>query len=88
MPKQVTRDTTVAELFAYEPRMASFFVENGVHCVGCMLDVFCTLAQVETFYALPNFVERVQTALHTLPSSAPLPYDTSTPSQETPDEIA
>ncbi|KPL86965.1 DUF1858 domain-containing protein [Ardenticatena maritima] len=86
MSPKISPDTTVATLFQQEPRLAPFFVENGLHCVGCMMDMFCTLAQVEAFYELPNFVERVQAALQALASSAPLPPTNHSATWETHDD--
>lgn len=84
MSKNLSPEMRVATLLEQEPRLAAFFVEQGLHCVGCLLNVFCTLAQVETFYNIPNFVERVQTALQTLTPTPFLPPTTPEVNDEAP----
>ncbi len=51
---------TVAELLEAEPRLARFFVEHHMHCLGCHMDIFCLLEQVAAFYNRPTLVQELQ----------------------------
>ncbi|MDQ7030453.1 MAG: hypothetical protein Q9O62_12070 [Ardenticatenia bacterium] len=51
---------TVAELLEAEPRVARFFVEQHLHCLGCHMDVFCLLEHVATFYNRPTLLQELQ----------------------------
>ena len=43
-------DETVAELLAREPRAVRILLGHGMHCVGCAIARFETLAEVCAIY--------------------------------------
>ena len=53
MVQMESRDETVAELLAREPRAVGILFGHGMHCVGCAIAPFETLAVVCAIYKVP-----------------------------------
>lgn len=45
-------DETVAALLAREPRAARVLLDHGMHCVGCAIAPFETLAEICVIYGV------------------------------------
>ena len=45
-------DETVAALLAREPRAARVLLDHGMHCVGCAVAPFETLAEICVIYGV------------------------------------
>jgi hybrid cluster-associated redox disulfide protein len=45
-------DETVAALLAREPRAARVLLDHGMHCVGCAISPFETLAEICVIYGV------------------------------------
>lgn len=45
-------DETVAALLAREPRVARVLLDHGMHCVGCAIAPFETLAEICVIYGV------------------------------------
>ena len=45
-------DETVAALLAREPRAARVLLDHGMHCVGCAIAPFETLAEICVVYGV------------------------------------
>ena len=50
---QVESESSVDEVISRFPRTASAFIQRRMHCVGCPLARFETLADVCAIYSLP-----------------------------------
>ena len=53
LPNVAKADETVAELLAREPRAVRILLGHGMHCVGCAIARFETLAEVCAIYGVP-----------------------------------
>jgi hybrid cluster-associated redox disulfide protein len=53
IPNVARADETIAELLAREPRAVRILLGHGMHCVGCVIAPFETLAEVCAIYGLP-----------------------------------
>lgn len=53
IPNVARADETIAELLAREPRAVRILLGHGMHCVGCAIAPFETLAEVCAIYGLP-----------------------------------
>ena len=48
----VTPQTSAAEVLERLPGAARLFITDGMDCVGCVMEHFCTLQEVSLHYAL------------------------------------
>jgi hybrid cluster-associated redox disulfide protein len=53
MVQMESSNETVAELLAREPRAVRILLGHGMHCVGCAIAPFETLAEVCAIYQVP-----------------------------------
>ena len=51
-PDMSCADETVAALLAREPRAARVLLSHGMHCVGCAIAPFETLAEICLIYGV------------------------------------
>ena len=52
MPDVSCADETVAALLAREPRAARVLLDHGMHCVGCAIAPFETVAEICVIYGV------------------------------------
>jgi hybrid cluster-associated redox disulfide protein len=52
-PDVISAHDTVSVLVARDPRAARILLNHGMHCVGCAIAPFETLAEVCAVYGLP-----------------------------------
>ena len=53
MPDVISAHETVSALLARNPRAARILLSHGMHCVGCAIAPFETLAEVCLVYGVP-----------------------------------
>jgi hybrid cluster-associated redox disulfide protein len=54
MSHAVTATDTIAEILARRPGAARLLIDRGMHCVGCAMTRFETLAEACTTYGIPT----------------------------------
>jgi hybrid cluster-associated redox disulfide protein len=52
-PQSITASTTIDEVVTRHPATAQVFIRRRVHCVGCEIDRFHTVADVCHIYGQP-----------------------------------
>jgi len=45
MPKEITKNMSFREILEKYPELAEFFLEKGMHCIGCPMAMHETLEQ-------------------------------------------
>jgi hybrid cluster-associated redox disulfide protein len=48
----VTANNTIADILARRPNAARLFIRRGMHCVGCAMERFETLAEACAIYSI------------------------------------
>ncbi len=59
--RRVTSNDTIEQLLTKQPRAARVLVDRGMHCVGCDIAPFETIAEACAIYGVP--VEEFMAAL-------------------------
>ena len=52
-PRHITADTLVCDVVAAYPQTVLVFVRHGLHCPGCYISPFHTLADTAREYQIP-----------------------------------